>query len=1444
MRQIVERWVRGAGLGMRAVSGAWLAVALWAIAAMPSRAEDAPGPRYFYTYLEPNTQRKVQIPLTLDTTRIAVFRDPAVVRAGGQRPALGPALAQFGIDEAGVTPRGIPGWWSAPIGAAARDALEVEALVARIATAGRAVADFVSPVLNDEHGPVIVTRDVLVAFRAEVTEPGAVAIIEQIGIGQILDRHFGGLPGVYRVRAESRDGFELLRQVNTVATREDVRYAEPDFVKTASTHLVPNDPFFPSQWGLNNTGQSGGTSDVDVNAPAAWDTTTGSTSVIVLVMDDGIDLTHPDLAANILAADDFTGTSGDGSHFTICEGHGTGVSGIIAARFNNNLGVSGVAPSCRLVSAKVIVVNSCFGPFNQLQPTWIVSAIDFGRSLGARISNTSLGFGQSNIVDDAFTNARNAGMVHFASAGNDFGDPIGYPASSPSVNSVSAITRTGALASFSNVGSAMDFCGPGVDVYTTDWQGGDGYDPTDFNSGFGGTSSASPFVAGVAALIASANPLLLPFQIEEIMQDTAKDLGTSGRDPMFGFGLPDALAAINAPPPPAPSPGLFGIISPSAGQTDVSVTPTFTWGTSTDAASYDLLIAGDMQLTQTVFTTSTTDTTFTMSDALSFATTYFVRVTARNTAGATNSTIREFTTAAAAPTDVPGSFNLLIPFSGATGVSVAPFFSWSASDGAASYLIEVDDSGAFDSPEIAVMLSSTSYLHVDDPLAFATTYFWRVTAGNVFGPTNSTPSPASFTTESLPPLEPPGFFALQTPTAGQPGVALSPLFIWEESEEADTYNLQVDDDSGFGSPEIDTDVLDNFYVHTGTPLAEATRYFWRVTATNTVDSAAGRPDPASFQTTSGLLLRIFLDSAEVLSGDTIEFGEVNKGSTQARTFRIQNIGLAPVNVGKPKTGGKGFSPKGNAVRRLLPGQFAQFQAKLSTSKPGDFVGTFEFTRSDDPTAPFRINLLATVLPPTPQARLATGNQPVSDGDSLDVGSTLVGTPKTIFFNINNPGTAALKLGSLTLESLVFAGQSRSTGARGGGSGFSVLTQPGKTVNPGKTTQFKIKMDALAEGMAGALVVLPTNDPLFPEFTFDLLGEVDLPGPAVGVQVGTSIVPNGGSANVGMVQGGIKKAFPIVVRNTGTATLNLGAISSSVAAYAVTIQPNSSIPKGGSSTGFLTVDGNGGISSSMLSFNSNDPDDSPFTFTINANIVPAPDMEIRQGATLVVDGSSIQFGAIAAGVAGEKIYTINNLGTAPLILGVLSIQSPGTGVFNIKLPSPSNTTVQPGFSTTFTLRALAGIPNQIFTDTVNIPNNDPDENPYNFMVTTSTTGVPPVLILGQQPSPTVSWPGGSLPSGSHADFGATTLGHPVTAALTLANGGDASLEILAVSLQGSGFSLVPPIPQAVGPEESAPILVRLDADQAGSAAVVLTIRSNAPSSAGEYTVLLSGRVSAE
>ncbi|MBI5676548.1 MAG: S8 family serine peptidase [Nitrospirae bacterium] len=263
----------------------------------------------------------------------------------------------------------------------------------------------------------------------------------------------------------------------------NVEYAEPNYIIHKAA--VPSDQYFNNLWGLNNTGQNGGVSDADIDAPEAWDITTGSHDVIIAVIDTGIASGHPDLSGNIWrnagesnCADDidndgngyiddcngwdFIGNDNDPSDY---DGHGTHVSGTIAAQGNNSIGIAGIMWDAQIMPLRILGVSGS-GTIADA-----ASAILYANAKGARIINNSWGgSGYSQVLKDA-VDASNALVV--CAAGNNGTDndalPF-YPASYTSSNiiSVAASDNNDMLAFFSNYGiNSVDIAAPGVNIYST-----------------------------------------------------------------------------------------------------------------------------------------------------------------------------------------------------------------------------------------------------------------------------------------------------------------------------------------------------------------------------------------------------------------------------------------------------------------------------------------------------------------------------------------------------------------------------------------------------------------------------------------------------------------------------------------------------------------------------------------------------------------------------------------------------------------------------------------------------------------------------------------------------------------------------------------------------------------------------------------------------------------
>ena len=286
--------------------------------------------------------------------------------------------------------------------------------------------------------------------------------------------------------------------------------------------VAPNDTSWPQQWGLRVT-----------HFPQAWGAVqSGSKPVVVAVVDTGVDPSHPDLRGAVIAGYDFVHNTANAADD---QGHGTAVAGVIAARIDNREGIAGVCGTCVVMPVKVLDANGVGD--DSVIAAGIVWAVDHG----ARVINLSLGGpGTTTSLDDAVAYAVRKGVAVVAAAGNSSSTTPFYPAASPQAIGVAGTTEADRPYSWSNSGQWVKFAAPGCNLATV--RGG-GYGT------FCGTSSATPIVAGLAALSLGATPEAGPQQLEQALAKAAV--------PMSGFvqygriDAPGTLSALRPATPPA-----------------------------------------------------------------------------------------------------------------------------------------------------------------------------------------------------------------------------------------------------------------------------------------------------------------------------------------------------------------------------------------------------------------------------------------------------------------------------------------------------------------------------------------------------------------------------------------------------------------------------------------------------------------------------------------------------------------------------------------------------------------------------------------------------------------------------------------------------------------------------------------------------------------------------
>ncbi len=441
----------------------------------------------------------------------------------------------------------------------------------------QAVVTYKDEVLNNEKSSPDedITRRLGLEQRAGGRGRGRLmALHRKLANAQQMDARLGSAAQKFDVIGDPdlRARWETLMTIKSLRKDPRVRFAEPNY--RVSAMATPDDAAYPLQWHYPLIG-----------LPDAWDTTTGDPGVVVAVVDTGILANHPDLAGQLVDGYDFvrdpdSARDGDGidpdpqdpgdSQGGGSESfHGTHVSGTVAARGNNQLGVAGVAYNSRIMPIRALGAGGGGTSYDVDQAVRFAAGLpnDSGTlpQQPADIINLSLGGAPfSQATQNLYDQVRAAGILVVAAAGNQAGSSPGYPASYEGVIAVSAVDAQRRLAAYSSTGSTIDVAAPGgnnsVDL------NGDGYPDGILSTGgtisgngvnygypfLNGTSMAAPHVAGVLALMKSVNPNLTPTDIDALLIAGAlsDDLGTPGRDDQYGHGIINAqrsvLAALEA----------------------------------------------------------------------------------------------------------------------------------------------------------------------------------------------------------------------------------------------------------------------------------------------------------------------------------------------------------------------------------------------------------------------------------------------------------------------------------------------------------------------------------------------------------------------------------------------------------------------------------------------------------------------------------------------------------------------------------------------------------------------------------------------------------------------------------------------------------------------------------------------------------------------------------
>lgn len=438
---------------------------------------------------------------------------------------------------------------------------------------------------KDAPGTLIyLTDQVTIQFAPQISPEMIAAIAQEYSLEQL--KPVVGIPNTFVFKVTTNTGENPVKLANRLIRRPEILTAEPNIVVNTQPHYRPQDGLYPRQWHLNHNGGPDLAPGAHLAVEQAWDITRGDRSIVVAVLDDSFDLNHPDFQGpgKIVAPRDFRDqdflplpSDREASHGTACAG--------IAIAEENGSGVVGVAPGCAFMPIRSTgflddeTVEQMFGWAVQqgaavISCSWGPSAVYFPLSLRQR-----------SAITRAATSARNGkGCVIVFAAGNANRPVLGkidernWPknalqgptdwlagfAAHPDVIAVSACTSLNKKAAYSNWGQQISVCAPsnnappglwlpttgfvatppsitatlpGKAVVTTDQLQSAGYSGGDYTETFGGTSSACPMVAGVAALMLSVNPDLTAHQVRDLLQQTADKIVDPDPDPQFGFRL-------------------------------------------------------------------------------------------------------------------------------------------------------------------------------------------------------------------------------------------------------------------------------------------------------------------------------------------------------------------------------------------------------------------------------------------------------------------------------------------------------------------------------------------------------------------------------------------------------------------------------------------------------------------------------------------------------------------------------------------------------------------------------------------------------------------------------------------------------------------------------------------------------------------------------------------
>lgn len=543
----------------------------------------------------------------------------------------------------------------------------------------------------------------------------------------------------------------------------------------------------------------------------------------------------------------------------------------------------------------------------------------------------------------------------------------------------------------------------------------------------------------------------------------------------------------------------------------------------------------------------------------------------------------------------------------------------------------------------------------------------------------------------------------------------------------------------------------------------------------------------------------------VANNGTIAFGTTNVGTPILKTFTISNIGTAPLTLGTPVISGSDFSITTMPSLSIAVGSTSTMTIQYNPLTATTSSGNVSFSTNDWNENPYTINFTGSSI--TPEINVFENGNNIADGSTYTLtGTTTVGSSNSYTFTINNSGNAGLTIGTISENSTE----------------SSISSQAASSVTLGGSTTFTFLFTPTTAGTKNILVSFANNDLDENPYNFTLqLTALPAPAPEIAVDFNGTNVTDGSTLTIpASVPLNNAVYYTFTIQNTGNANLSVNSVTENHIETNVTVQPSTNIAGGSSSLFTLSfVPTTLGTKTVNVSFGNNDSNENPFNFTLVINAVNgiSPEIDLKYGTTNIANLSSTTIaGNTNIGSQNDYIFTIKNIGTAPLTVGTVTENHAEASIWN----QPASN-VNAGGQTSFIVRFA---PTTVGTKAVpiSIPNNDANENPYLFTVNLNAVGITPTA-----PEISLTQATSNLGDGGTINYGGTTVGTPILKTYTIANQGTSNLTFSNILTNNATDFTITAQPSSLNlaPGASSTFSIRYNAVSAGVATCSASFTNN-------------------